>query len=178
MDLQPTMTGKLLRLRPLASGDFEALYASASDPLVWEQHPESSRYQRDVFRKFFDGAMASKGAFAILDASTGEIIGSSRYYDFAEDRREVAIGFTFLARKFWGGVYNRELKSLMLSHAFKSVDSVIFHVGARNFRSQKALEKIGAALAEKIMRPGANGQPQETFVYILRKNDPGAQKIG
>ena len=144
MELQPSLTGRLLRLRPLAAEDFEAVYAAASDPLIWEQHPENTRYRRDVFERFFATAMESGGAFAILDAATLDIIGSSRYYDYDPQARSVCIGFTFLARRYWGGQYNSELKQLMLAHAFRFVDRVLFHVGEGNLRSQKALSKIGA----------------------------------
>jgi RimJ/RimL family protein N-acetyltransferase len=56
-DLQPTLTGTLLELRPLRLDDFDALFAAASDPLIWEQHPESDRYERTVFQRYFDGAI-------------------------------------------------------------------------------------------------------------------------
>src|ERR1043166_6799473 len=115
-DLQPRLTGELLELRPLQPDDFDALFAAASDPLIWEQHPESDRYKRSVFQRYFDGAMESKGAFAIVDRKTGRIIGSSRYWNFDPAAGEVEIGWTFLERAFWGGPYNRELKNVMLEH--------------------------------------------------------------
>src|SRR5687767_1840405 len=95
-DLQPTFKGRLIELRPLRPDDFAALFKAASDPLVWEQHPESDRYQPEVFRRFFDGAMESKGAFVIIESKSRRIIGSSRYYDYDASKREVMIGFTFL----------------------------------------------------------------------------------
>ena len=78
-DLQPTLTGKLIELRPLRPSDFDALFAAATDPLIWEQHPENTRYKKEVFQTYFDGAMESKGAFAVIDRKSGKIIGSSRY---------------------------------------------------------------------------------------------------
>src|SRR5438477_2712713 len=142
-DLQPTLKGDLIELRPLRPGDFEDLFSAASDPLIWEQHPESDRYKREVFQRYFDSALESKGAFAIIERATGRIIGSSRYCNLNPERK-VEIGWTFLERAFWGGACNRELKSLMLAHAFRFVDRVLFVVGEHNIRSQKALEKIGA----------------------------------
>lgn len=142
-ELQPTLDGKLLRLRPLHAEDFDALFAVASDRLIWEQHPASDRYQEKIFREFFRIAMESGGAFAILDARDGCIIGSSRFHGYDESKSEIEIGWTFLARKYWGGVYNRELKTLMLKHAFRFVDRVLFMVGPNNYRSQRAMEKIG-----------------------------------
>src|SRR5437870_10587030 len=110
-DLQPSLTGSLVQLRPLELEDFPALFVAASDPLIWEQHPEPDRYKREVFQRYFDGAIASKGALAIIDRRTGRIIGSSRYCNL-QPGREVEIGWTFLEREFWGGRHNGELKAL------------------------------------------------------------------
>jgi RimJ/RimL family protein N-acetyltransferase len=142
-ELQPTLEGDLVRLRPLRWDDWDTLFAVASDPLIWELHPESDRYKEEVFRRYFDGAMESGGAFLILDAKDGRVIGSSRYYGYDEAKSEIEIGWTFLARSHWGGTWNRELKDLMLRHAFRFVQSVIFKVGPQNWRSQRAVEKIG-----------------------------------
>ena len=142
-DLQPTLEGELLRIRPLRADDWEALFAVASDPLIWEQHPQPTRYQENVFREYFGEGMESGGAVVIIDKKTGGIIGSSRYVGYEKEQSEIEIGFTFLARKYWGGIYNREMKDLMLRHAFKFVRHVIFMVGQQNLRSQKAMEKVG-----------------------------------
>jgi len=154
-DLQPTLTGKLLELRPLGPGDFDALYVVASDPGIWAQHPVADRYKKDVFKVFFREALESGGAFAVIDRESGCMIGSSRYYGYDAARQEIEIGWTFLARAYWGGIYNRELKQLMLRHAFEFVERVIFLVGPQNFRSQRAMEKIGAVRAGMTRRePG------------------------
>ena len=166
-ELQPTLIGKLIELRPLTSVDFDELFRAASDPLIWEQHPESDRHTRDVFQKYFDGALESGGAFAIIDRKSGRIIGSSRYCNFDSRPREVEVGWTFLERKFWGGAYNRELKKLMLDHAFRFVDRVLFVVGESNLRSQKAVEKIGARLLSKIDKPDRYGTMQTNFVFAI-----------
>lgn len=160
-DPQPCLRGDLLELRPLRADDFDALYAVASDPLIWEQHPSRDRYQREVFEGFFREAMESGGALVVIDRADGRVIGSSRYHGYDEARGEVEIGWTFLARSHWGGTYNREMKRLMLSHAFRFVRSVVFVVGPHNFRSQRALEKIGAARAGS--RLDANGREKLVF---------------
>ena len=165
-DLQPTLVGRLLELRPLGPGDFDALYAVASDPAIWEQHPVADRYKKEVFEQFFREALESGGAFAVLDRASERIIGSSRYYGHDDERREIEIGWTFLARAYWGGVYNRELKELMLRHAFQFVDRVIFLVGPRNFRSQRAMEKIGGARAG-VTRREPDG-PESVVFEITR----------
>jgi RimJ/RimL family protein N-acetyltransferase len=142
------LEGDLLRLRPLRADDYDALFAVASDPLIWEQHPVPDRYQADVFRGFFREAMDSRGALVVIDKKDERIIGSSRYLGHDEKRSEIEIGFTFLAREYWGGVYNREMKDLMLGHAFRFVRHVVFLVGPSNWRSQKAMEKIGGIRIE------------------------------
>ena len=143
-DPQPVLRGELLVLRPLHADDFPALYAAASDPLIWEQHPASNRHEEEIFRGFFRDAMASGGALIAHDIGTGAVIGSSRFNAYDEARREVEIGWTFLARSHWGGRHNGEMKRLMLRHAFQSVERVLFLVGPHNRRSRRALEKIGA----------------------------------
>ena len=143
-DWQPTLRGDLVHLRPLRDDDLDALHAAAADPLVWAQHSEKDRHERPVFERFFAGAMASGGALAVLDAATGRIIGSSRYYDWNPVERSVVIGYTFLERAAWGGRINGELKRLMLDHAFRHAAIVYFHVSPGNIRSQRALQRIGA----------------------------------
>jgi RimJ/RimL family protein N-acetyltransferase len=162
-DLQPTLEGELVRLRPLREDDWEPLFAAASDPLLWEQHPQPTRYQEKVFREYFQGAMECGGAFVVIDRKTEQIIGSSRFIGYDEERSEIEIGFTFLARAYWGGVYNREMKDLLLRHAFKFVRHVVFLVGPENLRSQKAMEKIGGVRVE----PRLNAAGRLNVVYQI-----------
>lgn len=165
-DLQPTLKSEMLELRPLRAEDFEDLYAVASDPLIWEQHPDSDRYKPDVFRKFFEEALQSGGALIAIDRKTDRIIGSSRFHGYDLERSEIEIGWTFLARSHWGGTYNGEMKRLMLSHAFKFVDNVIFSIGSNNVRSQRAVEKIGG------IRVGTRTDPhgRESFIFRITRN--------
>lgn len=158
-DLQPTLLGDNMLLRPLTEDDWEAMYAVASDPLLWEVHPAWDRYKEPVFREYFAGAMKSRGALAVIDRATGKIIGGSRYANFVPERNEIEIGWSFLARAFWGGVYNRQMKSLMLTHAFRTFDSIRFNIGATNVRSRRAIEKIGARLDGEYVPEAINGVP-------------------
>ncbi|SES17873.1 GNAT family N-acetyltransferase [Pedobacter rhizosphaerae] len=169
-ELQPHLENDLIKLVPLKQEDFERLYEVASDPLVWEQHPNKNRYQREVFENFFKGAIESAGAFIVYDQATNQVVGSSRFYDLNEDNNEVAIGYTFLGRDFWGKGHNKALKQLMINHAFEFVDRVIFHIGATNFRSQKAIEKLGADKFEEI-EVAYYGEPVKwNFGYKIEKN--------
>ena len=161
LDLQPTLEGELVALRPLRADDFEALFAVASDPAIWEQHPERHRYREDRFQIFFREAMESGGALLAADAATGAVIGSSRFYGYDPQASEVEIGWSFLARACWGGRYNAEMKQLMLDHAFSVVDRVVFLVGPDNLRSQHALVKIGAVRVG--MRPDHEGRARVLF---------------
>jgi RimJ/RimL family protein N-acetyltransferase len=165
-DLQPILKGDLLELRPLRAEDFEELYAVASDPLIWEQHPKSDRYKEEVFREFFRGALESGGAFVVVDSKTGRRIGSTRFHGYDEGRSEVEIGWTFLARSHWGGCFNGEMKRLMLEHAFRFVESVLFIVGPRNLRSQRAVEKIGG------VRDGSRADDDGSENFLYRINAP------
>lgn len=165
-ELQPVLTGALVELRPLQPSDCDALFAVASDPLIWEQHPASDRYKPQEFRTFFDQAMASGGALIALDRKDGRVIGSSRFHAYDPVAREIEIGWTFLARSHWGGRYNGEMKQLMLTHAFKFVDRVSFRVGVRNLRSQRAVEKIGAVRTGVTVDAGG----RESVVYHLAAN--------
>lgn len=154
-DFQPVLHGKKLNLRPLRVEDFDALFEAASDPLIWEQHPAKNRHQEREFQQFFLAAMDSGGALVVIDNSNGRVIGSSRFYGFEAEKSEIEIGWTFLARRYWGGDFNRELKALMLRHALHFVEHVVFIVGPDNIRSQRAVEKIGA---QRICdRPDAGG---------------------
>jgi len=168
-DLQPRLVGELIALRPLEAADWEGLFAAACDPLIWQQHPASDRYQEEVFRGFFREALASGGALVAIDRKTQTIIGSSRYFGYDAERSEIEIGWTFLARAYWGGKYNAEMKRLMLDHAFQFVESVIFLVGATNHRSRRALEKIGAALTARVEKRNLGGDIVEHVVYQIRK---------
>ena len=176
-ELQPvTLENEFVKLVPLTVDNFERLYNVASDPLIWEQHPNKERYQRAAFENYFTGAMESGGAFLICDTKTGEPIGSSRFYEHDALAGTIKIGYTFLARNRWGGPYNRAVKTLMLDHAFRFVDTVVFHIGAQNIRSQKAIEKLGARKTGEI-EIEYFGEPKKlNCVYHVDKAD--WEKVG
>jgi RimJ/RimL family protein N-acetyltransferase len=169
MNLQPTLQNQIVQLIPLQESDFEALYKVASDPLVWEQHPNKDRYKREVFQNFFDGAILSKGAFKIIDQVSGKTIGSTRFYDLNLYSKSVLIGYTFYGREYWGSTYNPQVKKLMLDYAFKFLDKAYFHIGAQNIRSQKAIEKLGATKVREI-EVAYHGEPEKlNFEYVIHK---------
>ncbi|MBK7667164.1 MAG: GNAT family N-acetyltransferase [Sphingobacteriaceae bacterium] len=169
--IQSTLENELVKLVPIKETDFEILYKVASDPLIWEQHPNKNRWQREVFQNFFTGAIESKGAFLIYDAKTNEAIGSTRFYDWDLEKSNVAIGYTFYARSHWGGKYNPSCKYLMMRHAFQFVESVIFHIGAKNIRSQKAIEKLGAIKIDEQEINYFGEDCNLNFIYQINKSE-------
>lgn len=169
MNRQPTLEGERLLLRPLRRDDWEGLFAIASDPQVWAVHPAHDRWQEPVFRAFFEDALAKGGALAVVERESGTIVGSSRYQNFdPAGGGSVEIGWTFLARRLWGGSYNAEMKRLMLAHALGSVERVRFVVGEDNVISRKAMTKIGGRLTDEIdERPMAGGAIARHVVFEI-----------
>jgi N-acetyltransferase len=167
-DLQPHLVGDLLELRPLRAEDWDDLFLAGSDPLIWEGHPARDRYRPDMFRHYFLEALESGGALVALDRASRRIIGSSRFFWYGSD---LEIGWTFLARDYWGGNYNREMKRLMLAHAFQRVERVIFLVATTNRRSRRALEKIGGRLTDRIEKRTIHGVALDHVVYEIRDTD-------
>ena len=169
-DLQPRLVGELLEMRPMRPEDWDELFAVASDPLIWEVHPAWDRYKEENFRQYFVDGLECGGGLVAVDRKTGKIIGGSRYFWYGPDRDELEIGWTFLARDYWGGTYNREMKRLMLDHAFRFVDHVIFLVGTTNVRSQKAMLKIGGVLTERRVQRRAQEKTFDFVVFEIAKS--------
>lgn len=165
MNVQATLENENVKLVPLNPNDFEELFSVASDPKIWEQHPNKDRYQREVFEKFFQGAIESKGAFKIMDKSSNEVAGSTRFYDYNPKENSIFIGYTFYATKFWGSKLNPQVKKLMLDYIFQFVDKVYFHVGKDNIRSQKAMEKLGAKKVDEV-NVAYFGEPEKLNVVF------------
>ncbi|WP_118952826.1 GNAT family N-acetyltransferase [Taibaiella helva] len=169
--IQSPLENDRVQLLPLREEDFDNLYAVAADEKIWEQHPNKDRWQEPVFRSFFEGAMQSKGAFKIVDKSSGAIVGSSRFYDYTAADNSIFIGYTFYARRFWGTGLNPVVKKLMLDYIFHFVDKVRFHIGAANYRSQTAITRLGAVkVAEEEV--AYYGEPSRlNFVYEIQRED-------
>lgn len=167
MNIQPTLSGELVSIRPLLQNDYEYLFKAASDPFIWEMHPQPDRYKPDVFKSFFDEALKSKGTVVIIDVKTSEIIGSSRYYDYSKEDSSVIIGYTFLARKYWGGLYNKDLKKLMINYALQFVKTTYFQVGLNNIRSQQAMLKIGGINTGIQEIAVSYAPPKKSYIYKI-----------
>ncbi|PDT04927.1 GNAT family N-acetyltransferase [Rhizobium chutanense] len=177
-DRQPVLENQRVHIRPLTQGDFDALYAVASDPLLWELHPASNRWQKDVFFELFNAALESGGALAVIDKAANRIIGSSRFNMPNVKSSKAEIGWSYLARDYWGGAWNREIKRILMSHAFRFVDTVYFRIAEANMRSRRATEKLGARLIEEteiIKMP--DGTPVLHVFYEITKDEFAAQAL-
>jgi len=168
-DIQVVLKNDTFILLPLEEDYFEALYAVASDPKIWEQHPNKDRWQREVFRTFFNGALQSNGAYKIVEKSTGKAIGSTRFYDYKKQENTIHIGYTFYAREYWGRGINLSVKTLMLDYIFQFVDSVQFHIGAGNVRSQIAIGRLGAEKIGEVEIAYFGEASKLNFVYEITK---------
>jgi RimJ/RimL family protein N-acetyltransferase len=166
----PILENDLVKLIPLKESDFESLFEIASDPLLWEQHPQKNRCEEPIFRLFFNDAIANKMAYKFIDKKLNKVTGTSKYYDCDFENKSIAIGYTFISRVYWGTAFNASIKSLMIQHAFEFFDKVIFHVDHQNFRSQKAVEKLGAIKIGEKKREFPNEPISINFEYCLAKN--------
>jgi N-acetyltransferase len=170
-DIQPILENEKVILYPLQEQDFEDLYAVAADPKIWEQHPNKDRWKKEVFKTFFDGAIQSRGAFKIIEKTTGNIIGSTRFYDYNEQEDSILIGYTFYATHYWGKGINNSVKTIMLNYIFQFVSTVYFHIGANNVRSQIAITRIGATKSGEEEIAYFGELPKSNFIYSLTKEE-------
>lgn len=170
LDFKPVLEDDLVFIRPLTEDDFDALYRISSDPLLWEQHPAKERSTPEGFQKWFEEAMASDKALFIMDKQTGKPVGTSRYNEVKEDPSAIEIGWTFIARELWGGKYNQAVKKLMMDHAFTQYDKILFFVDKHNFRSQKAVEKLGGKRVSELNGRLLESRPTASFIYCIEKS--------
>lgn len=170
-NIQPQLENEKVILYPLQEKDFDELYSVASDPKVWEQHPNKDRCKIEVFRVFFDGAIQSKGAFKIVNKTDGHVIGSTRFYNYNEGKNSILIGYTFYGKDYWGKGFNHSVKTLMLDNIFQFVSKVYFHVGASNIRSQIAIVRLGTIKISEEEITYFGEQPKMNYIYRLTKEE-------
>lgn len=171
INIQPTLVNEIVLVSPLCDKDFEILYSVASDPQIWEQHPNKDRWKREVFQNFFDGALQSKGAFKVIDKETQSCLGSTRFYDFNEEENSIHIGYTFYSTDCWGKGINHSVKKLMLDYIFQIVNTVYFHIGADNVRSQISIVRLGAVKIAELEVAYFRELPKLNFVYRIKMED-------
>lgn len=167
---QPILSGGDIQVRPLTEGDEDALAQAASDPSIWEGHPNKERYRRGIFAAYFDFLLQTKSGVIIIDTSTNEVIGCSAFYTDTNAPSRLSIGFTFLTRAHWGGATNYIVKRLMLNHIFKSTSEAWFHISLGNLRSQAATRKLGAVfMHEDAIDLGAGVHPWACYCLTREK---------
>ena len=171
INIQPTLENENVILHPLQDKDFDDLYAVASDPKIWEQHPNKDRCKIEVFSVFFEGAMQSKGAFKIVNKASGHVMGSTRFYDHNQEENSISIGYTFYGRDYWGKGFNHSVKSLMLDYIFQFVSIVHFHIGADNIRSQIAIARLGTTKIDEQEIAYFGEEPKMNYIYCLTKEE-------
>ena len=177
-DFQPTLVGPTIIVRPIAAEDWTELFAAGADPEIWRVRPVPDRYTEPGFPKFVDEPVHSKRSFVFVDRAPAGVIVTSRYYGYAPELGEIEIGWTFLARSHWGGRANREVKRLMLDHAFTFVDTVVFWVGDQNWRSQGAMTKIGGIKRRGLfVREMSGDTPYFIFEITKGKYEQGGRAL-
>ena len=150
-NLTTVLEGDIVRLEPLARRHEDGLFATAGYPELWRWMPYDASTSREVFHRWMKDAIGRsdaglEGAFATVDAVTGEPIGSSRYLALRPEHKGLEIGWTWLSPTRWRTGANVEAKKLMLEHAFENLEClrVEFKTDARNERSRKALAALPA----------------------------------
>ena len=176
-NLQPVLETENIILSPLEEKDFENLHLAASNPEIWEQHPNKNRWQKEVFKNFFEGAILSQGAFKIIDKETNKVIGSTRFYDYNQDDKSILIGYTFYDKNYWGKGINHSVKSLMLDYIFQYVSTVDFHIGAENIRSQVSINRLNVTKIGEQTVTYFGEEPKLNFVYRLTKEEWSIHKL-
>lgn len=162
MNFKVTLKNEAIQLIQMKEEHFEDLYKVASNPKIWEQHFDE-RWKIDVFKKYFNIGLANKeGCFVIVDLKKNQIIGSTRFYTYDSEDHSVKIGYTFISTEYWGSEINRVIKKLMLDYAFEHLGKVYFDVWEHNYRSQKAVGKLGAIKVES--------DEKGKFLYQLDKD--------
>jgi RimJ/RimL family protein N-acetyltransferase len=169
---QPHLENDLIILRPLKAEDFDNLFKVASDPLVWEQHPAKNRSTKEGFELYFNEGLAMNTAFTVIDKKSGDVIGSTRFALVKESANAIEIGWTFLSRKYWGTAYNRSMKDLLMDYAFQFVDNVLFYIHENNYRSQKAVEKLGAVRLTELDGVPLSARPTANVIFRVQRPLP------
>lgn len=149
------IAGRLVRLEPLGPEHAEGLAAAGDDPAVFEHLRGWDVMTAEVAAARIARTLANPALvpWAQVDARTGEVAGTTSYYDVDAELRTVAIGHTWIGRRFWRTGLNTEAKLLLLTRAFDELGCVrvVWHTDIRNDRSQAAIARLGAT-REGVLR--------------------------
>ena len=190
----PVLQGQLIRLAPMVAEHAEGYLAAAGtgedaeDVFRWLATPGSASgaprtiedARTDVAAALAARARGERFAYAQLDAVTGEFAGTSSYYDVVPAARTLAIGSTWLGKRWWRTGHNTESKLLMLTHAFEALGAarVVWHTDIHNERSQNAIARLGATREGELRkhRIRRDGSWRTTVQYSMTDDDWPAAK--
>ena len=186
MEIAPvTLTGSVVRLEPLSEQHAPDLTVAAHDERIWRYmlyaYPEDEEkmlaWVRDILTRQAAGADL---AFAVIHLASGRAIGATRYLEIRPPHRSLEVGGTWYATEFQRTAVNSECKYLLLKHAFETLGCirVQFKADARNLRSLRAIERLGAA-REGVLRNhyilADGGFRDSVYFSILDKEWPGVR---
>lgn len=179
------LEGKTVELIPLEKEHFEALYAAAADKEFWDLIPTDCS-DRTVFYKTYEFALSERETgnqypFVIRHKETQKLIGSTRFFEIYPSDKKLEIGWTWITKEFWGTAVNLECKLLLLTFCFDTLKTnrVQLKTKDNNFRSRKAIEKIGGVF-EGILRKdkvSSDGTTKNAAYYSILDDEWNNAKL-
>jgi RimJ/RimL family protein N-acetyltransferase len=184
MDLK--LAGKTISLIPVEEKWLDELFSFSADPLVW-QHLPFEIYTKEEMQNWFRCTLEEAAAGKILPFllqlnETGEILGSTRIYEWDRYHKRAEIGYTWINPKYFGTKINTEAKLLLLDYGFNTLrlNRIQFRIDERNIRSQKAIVKLGVC-REAILRNykfRRDGSVGNVFLYsIIKEEWPAVESL-
>ncbi len=171
-----TLESRNVRLLPLSLAHEEGIRAAASDGQLWKLRVTSVPEPHEA-KAYIEAALQTDNrfAFAVTDATSGEVLGSTSYHDILPAVKRVEIGYTWYAARCQRTHVNSTCKLLMMTHAFETLGCNV--VGWRtdnfNFASQQAIERLGAQ-KDGVIRGHAmrrDGTIRDTVMYSMRAGE-------
>ena len=164
-----------VRLRPLETTDFEPLKAVAFDPTIWRftvtRADDAVSLAAYLAAAVHDRQAGRRYPFAIIDRATGQIVGSTSYYNFSPEDQRLSIGYSWLGTDFQRSGLNRAAKHLLLCHAFETLDCerVELETDSRNLQSQQAMRRMGATEEGTLRRHRVlqDGYRRDTVIFSI-----------
>ncbi|TMQ90172.1 GNAT family N-acetyltransferase [Actinomadura soli] len=183
---RPVLTGRYVRLEPLTAEHTEGLFAASKDPEVWTWLTERQPASAGEMRTLLDRALAQheqglRLPWAQIDVATGEVAGTTSYYEITPSHRGLCIGYTWLGARWQRSGLNTEAKLLLLGRAFDDLGAIRvgWHTHVRNERSRAAIERLGASFegVHRKHRIREDGSIRDTAAYAMTDDDwPTAAK--
>jgi RimJ/RimL family protein N-acetyltransferase len=169
----PTLPGQHVRLEPLSQEHAEGLYKAGADPDIWTWLSVRQPEDLPAMRKVVDSILAdgNRLAWAQIDVKTGEVAGTTSYYQIDAKHRILSVGNTWIGKPWQRTAINSEARLMLLRRAFETLGAnrVSLETDLLNERSQKANERIGAkregVLRAHRIRP--DGTIRDTVVYSI-----------